>query len=298
MFRALRYFFVQGCKNIWNNKLMGVASIGIVAASLVLLSIFQLAILNLNNWISQVEQQCEINVYLENELDGTNINRIKSELSAIENVSKVTFFSKDERVQRTKETTYKGREYMLEDLEKDNIVRDSYILTVTSLTEASAVAELAAKVPGVDEVVNRQDLIDKIRVVADMIRQIGFWLMLLLILIAMFIIANTIRIGLISHSGEINIMRFVGASNSYIRGPFMVEGILLGILGAVVAGGLIFAGYILLSRSAISFFPDMGQALLLPLSAIWKVVTVTSLEIGAGIGLIGSGISIRKHLKV
>ena len=298
MFRALRYFLVQGCKNIWNNKIMGAASIGIVAASLVLLGVFQLAIFNLNSWISQVEQQCEINVYLENEMEGTNINRIKSELSAIEDVSKVTFFSKDERVERTKETTYKGREYMLEDLEQDNIVRDSYILTVTSLSKASKVAELAKKVPGVDEVVNRQDLVDKIQVVADVIREIGLWLMLLLVLIAMFIIANTIRIGLISRSGEVDIMRFVGASNAYIRGPFMIEGILLGIFGAILASGLIFSGYSLLSRSAAEFFPDMGQALLLPISAIWRMVTVTSLGIGAGIGLIGSGISIRKHLKV
>lgn len=298
MFRALRYFFTQGRKNIWNNKLMSAASIGIVAASLVLLGIFQLALMNLNGWISQVEQQCEVNVYLKSDISGTNLNRIQSELAGIPEVSEVTFFSKEERVKRTKETTYAGQEYMLEDLEKDNIVRDSYVLTVNQLASTSQVASLAARVPGVDEVVNRQDLVDKIQAVSSVVRQVGLWLMLLLALIAMFIIANTIRIGLISRSGEVDIMRFVGASNSYIRGPFMVEGIFLGILGATLACGLTFAGYYLLLRSATTVFPGMDQPLLLSLKQVWPTLAATFLGIGIGVGFIGSGISIRKHLKV
>jgi len=298
LFRAIGYFFTQGWKNVWNNKLMSAASIGIVAASLVLLGIFQLAILNLNDWVLQVEQQCELNVYLKNDLVGTNLNRIQTELSAIPDVSEVTFFSKEERLQRTKETTYAGREYMLEDLEKDNIVRDSYILTVASLESTSEVARLAARVPGVSEVVNRQDLVDKIQVVTNVVRQVGFWLMLLLVLIAMFIVANTIRIGLISRSSEVDIMRFVGASNSYIRGPFMVEGVFLGILGAILAGGLTIGGYLLLLNSASTVFPALEQSFLLSVEEIWQVLTVTFLGIGVGIGLIGSAISIRKHLKV
>ena len=96
MARALGYFCTQGCKNIWNNKLMSAASIGIVAASLVLLGIFQLAIMNLNTWVFQIEQQCEVNVYLKRDMTGTNINRIQSELSAIPDVANVTFFSKEE----------------------------------------------------------------------------------------------------------------------------------------------------------------------------------------------------------
>lgn len=298
MFRAIGYFFSQGIKNIWNNKIMSAASIGIVAASLVLLGIFQLAILNLNAWVTQIEQQCELNVYLKNDMVDTNISRIQSELADIPNVSDVTFFSKEERVQRTKETTYAGREYMLEDLEKDNIVRDSYILTVESLANTSEVAEIAAKIPGVDEVVNRQDLVDKIQIASNVVRQVGFWLMLLLVLIAMFIVSNTIRIGLISRSSEVEIMRFVGASNSYIRGPFMVEGVFLGILGAVLAGVLTIVGYILLIHSAGEVFPSIEQPLLLSVAEVWQILAVTFSGIGAGIGLIGSAISIRKHLKV
>lgn len=298
MFRALGYFLSQGFKNIWNNKIMSAASIGIVAASLVLLGIFQLALLNLNHWVEQVEQQCEINVYLKHEITGTNLNRIQGELLSIPNVEEVKFFSKEERVKRTKETTYAGREYMLEDLEKDNMVRDSFILSVERLEHASDVAALAVNVPGVDEVVNRQDLVDKIQIASDLIRRVGFWLMILLILIAMFIISNTIRIGLVSRSGEVDIMRFVGASNAYIRGPFMVEGVLLGLFGAILAGVLTLLGYYALSQSATDLFPSFGQELLLPIESIWEVTVVIFGSIGTVIGLFGSGISIRRHLKV
>ncbi len=298
MFRAIGYFFAQGFKNIWNNKLMSAASIGIVAASLVLLGIFQLALLNLNHWITQVEQQCEINVYLKQEITSTNLNRIQSELESIDHVTEAKFFSREERVERTKETTYAGREYMLEDLEKDNVVRDSFILSVDTLEHAADVAAFAINVPGVDEVVNRQELVDKIRIVSTMIRRAGFWLMILLILIAMFIISNTIRIGLVSRSGEVDIMRFVGASNSYISGPFMVEGVLLGLFGAILAGTLTLLGYYALSQSATNIFPEFSQALLLPLDMIWKTVTIIFVGIGASIGLFGSVISIRRHLKV
>lgn len=298
MFRAIGYFIAQGFKNICNNKLMSAASIGIVAASLVLLGIFQLALLNLNHWITQVEQQCEINVYLKQEITGTNLNRIQSELDAIDHVTEAKFFSREERVKRTKETTYAGREYMLEDLEKDNVVRDSFILSVDTLEHAADVAALAVNVSGVDEVVNRQELVDKIRIVSTMIRKVGFWLMILLILIAMFIISNTIRIGLVSRSGEVDIMRFVGASNSYISGPFMVEGVLLGLFGAILAGVLTLLGYYALSQSATNIFPEFSQELLLPLAVIWKTVSIIFVGIGASIGLFGSVISIRRHLKV
>lgn len=298
MFRAGGYFLKQGFKNIWNNKLMSTASIGIVAASLVLLGIFQLVLLNLNHWVAQAEQECEINVYLKNDISGTNLSRIQSELAALPDVAEVTFFSKEDRVKRTKETTYAGREYMLEDLEKDNIVRDSYILSVSSLNRASSVAEGAAEIAGVDEVVNRQDLVDKIQIAANMIRQVGFWLMLLLVVIAMFIIANTIRIGLVSRSGEVDIMRFVGASNSYISGPFMTEGVLLGVFGAVLGGIVTLVGYYVLVQSAGDIFPEISRDLFLAPDVIWQTIVITFVSIGAVIGLIGSGISIRKHLKV
>lgn len=158
-------------------------------------------------------------------------------------------------------------------------------------------AALASDVQGVDEVQNRQDLVERIRGITDVIQRIGLWMMLALGLVAMFIVANTIRLGLLSRSREVNVMRFVGASNWYIRGPFMVEGILLGIIGAVLAAILVLWGY----RAGIRMLDQTMQSSMLQLlnaSEVWFTISASFLGIGAGIGLLGSGISIRKYLKV
>ncbi len=297
MFRALGYFLTRGFKNIWGNRLMSVASAGIVAASLILFGIFLLAGLNINALLRQVEDQCEINVYLAPDAGGATLNQIEGDLRAIPGVREVRFFSREERLERAKETTYQGKEYMLEDLETDNPLRDSYILSVEQLSQAQQVAALASDVQGVDEVQNRQDLVERIRGITDVIQRIGLWMMLALGLVAMFIVANTIRLGLLSRSREVNVMRFVGASNWYIRGPFMVEGILLGIIGAVLAAILVLWGY----RAGIRMLDQTMQSSMLQLlnaSEVWFTISASFLGIGAGIGLLGSGISIRKYLKV
>lgn len=297
MFRALGYFLTRGFKNIWGNRLMSVASVGIVAASLILFGIFLLAGLNINALLRQVEDQCEINVYLTADAGGATLNQIEGELRAIPGVREVRFFSREERLERAKETTYQGKEYMLEDLETDNPLRDSYILSVEQLSQAQQVASLASDVQGVDEVLNRQDLVERIRGITDVIQKIGLWMMLALGLVAMFIVVNTIRLGLLSRSREVNVMRFVGASNWYIRGPFMVEGILLGIIGAVLAAVLVLWGY----RAGIRMLDQTMQTSMLQLlnaSEVWFTISASFLGIGAGIGLLGSGISIRKYLKV
>lgn len=276
---------------------MSVASAGIVAASLILFGIFLLAGLNINALLRQVEDQCEINVYLAPDAGGATLNQIEGDLRAIPGVREVRFFSREERLERAKETTYQGKEYMLEDLETDNPLRDSYILSVEQLSQAQQVAALASDVQGVDEVQNRQDLVERIRGITDVIQRIGLWMMLALGLVAMFIVANTIRLGLLSRSREVNVMRFVGASNWYIRGPFMVEGILLGIIGAVLAAILVLWGY----RAGIRMLDQTMQSSMLQLlnaSEVWFTISASFLGIGAGIGLLGSGISIRKYLKV
>ena len=296
MFRTIGYFLGNGFKNIWRNKLMSFASAGIVAASLILFGFFLLAEINIDALILGVEEQCEINVYLSSDTGGATLNQIKSELTEIPGVKDVKFVSKEERIEQAKQTTYQGREYLLEDIEEDNPLRDSYILTAENLGQSEEIAEAASKIQGVDEVINLQEMVDKIRGIADTIRRAGGWLMLILALIAMFIIVNTIRLGLIYRRQEISIMRFVGASNHYICGPFMVEGVILGITGAVLAAILILWGY----SAGINVLNQTLQLdfLVLPgLKDVWAEVAIDFLAIGTGIGLIGSGISIRKYLK-
>lgn len=297
MFRGLWYFLRGGVKNIWRNKLMSAASVGIVAASLVLFGVFLLAEIDINSVLGSIEGQCEINVYISEDAGGSNLNRIYDELSKIQGVKEVRFLSKEERIELAKQTAYKDREYLIDDLTgDDNPLRDSYVLSADDIGMSGEIAAAAEKVQGVDEVINLQQMVDRIKTLSSGLRRTGGVIMIVLALIAMFIIINTIKLGLIYRGREISIMRYVGASDSYICGPFMVEGLILGIAGAVIAAIPVLWAYSVFAAKAGTLLgfgfislPDVWQ--------VWHILAVWFLAIGAGIGLIGSGISIRKYLK-
>ena len=295
--RAIGYFLSKGFKNIWRNRMMSFTTICIVAAGLIIFGIFMLISLNINNLLTTIEGQCEINVYLSNDAGGSTISQIEKELKEIDGVTEASFFSKEDRLNRAKETMYKDKEYILEDFEEDNPLRDSYILKVDDIGVSERVAQEAAEITGVEEVNDLQELADNIKQFATATRRIGGILMIMLAFIAIFIIANTIRLCIVSRSDEISIMRFVGASNGYISGPFIVEGIVLGFFGAVLAFGMVSWGYIETVNKIKGIFFDIFSQIM-SYDEIWLMLSISFAVIGMGIGVVGSGISLRRFLKV
>lgn len=295
IFRNIKYFLTQGFKGLISNSLMALASIGIVIASLVLFGFFTLFSMNLNAVGNQIKEQCEINVYMPNEISRDDVRAIGSALSEIEYVKEAQLYTKEERLQNYKDGVYQERAEVIDTLEADNPLRDAYILVLEDVTKANQVAEAAAKVPGVEEVVNRQDLIQQILSITNAIQHVSVWLILILAAISVFIISNTIKLGMFSRRKEINIMKFVGATNWFIRWPFIIEGMLIGAVGAVVATFIVMLGYGSVLPTVQEF---MGNIQLLTATEVLNVVIVTFLVMGIGIGMTGSAMSIRKHLHV
>lgn len=276
---------------------MSFVSIGIIAASLALFGIFLIVEKDINSILDKIEDQCYINVYISRNAEGTDLNRILDDLRKIPNISEIRFFSKEERIEKAKQTIYKGKEYLLDDFDNDNPLRDSYIITANNLEKSKEISDAAEKIQGIEEVINFQEIVDKTEKAAGVIRKIGGVIILFLALIAMFIIANTIKLGLIYRQNEIEIMRFVGASDTYICGPFVTEGLLLGILGAVLASAAILVGYAVF----IGEIGDFVQLDFITLPGVYEIlpsVVTWFMSIGIGIGTIGSCISIRKYLRV
>lgn len=297
MLRAFHYFTVQGIKNIWHHRLISLASAGIVMASLLLFGVFLLLQMNLNAILDQVKDQCEINVYLEEDAGGATLAQIETNLKAIPGVDAVHYRSKEERLENVKATVYQGKESMLDGLEEDNPLRDAYVLEINNLADSQAVAAAAQKVRGVSEVTSLLDLEEKIQRISDIAGKLGLGLMLLFALAALFIIANTIRMGMFARSQEIEIMRYVGASGQYICGPFVVEGILLGLLGGAAASALILWGYCAVAHLLESTLQPELLSIVTAKTAAAVIVPVF-LGIGAVIGALGSVVSVRKYLKV
>lgn len=295
--RALHYFITRGVKGIWNNLIMCISSTGIVAASLVLFGIFLLVSMNINAVLMQINEECEINVYISRDVENVTLSQIEGELKKIEGVSNVKFFSRDDRLKRAEETTYKNKEYMIEDLKEDNPIRDAYIISATDIDLVDYVSEQALHINGVDEVQSSKEMIEYIQGITGNVRKIGFWITIILSLLSMFIITNTIRLGLLARSREITVMRYVGAANWYIRGPFVAEGIFLGLTGSIIAALIVIIGYGY-GINAVNSLISGSLFKLLGLSDVWKTILTVFICIGVGIGFIGSEISIRRYLKV
>lgn len=296
MGRALGYFIRQGFKNIRTHRLVSLASIGIVAASLLLLGIFLLLEMNLESVLNQLQSQYEINIYLEESVTSPERKELEAKMSSIDGVAEYRYYSKKKRLQDVKETTYKGKEYLLEDFEKDNPLRDCYIVTLSDLDHADGAAKQLSRLKGVEEVTNMPELAGKIQQVADGAKQVGLWLMLLFALAAIFIISNTIRMGMAARSREIEIMHFVGASPGYVRGPFLVEGMILGLTGAMIASGVILWGYYAAAGAIQSTIPAEVMEVVSLRNAAEILLPVFGI-LGVGIGLFGSGFSVHKYRK-
>lgn len=295
MFRNIRYFIVQGIKGLTSNGLMTLASVGIVVASLFLFGFFVLLGANLNYMSEQIKEQCEINVYLPKDTHRDDVRTIGSELAKIDGVKEVRLYTKEERFQNYKDSIYAGQTEVIDTLQEDNPLRDAYILELEDIEEANIVAEAAGKVKGIEEVKNSQYLFQKIISITNGIKNASIWLVVVLAIISVFIISNTIKLGMFSRRKEINIMKFVGATNWFIRLPFMIEGLILGALGAAISGVVILLGYTALLPSLAEF---MGTIKLLQTNEVTAMIVWLFVLLGTGIGIVGSSMSIRKHLHV
>lgn len=295
IFRNAKYFFAQGVKGLVSNSLMTLASVGIVIASLVIFGFFMLFGMNLNSVGEQIKEQCEINVYMPNEMDRDSVRAIGSQLSAIENVKEAQLYTKEERLQNYKEGVYQEQAAVIDTLEQDNPLRDAYILVLEDVSRANQVAEAAKQIPGVEDVVNRQDLIQQILSITNTIKNVSFWVLVILALISVFIISNTIKLGMFARRKEINIMKFVGATDWFIRWPFIIEGMILGAVGAALASVIVMMGYGSVLPNIQEF---MGNIQLLVSGEVVHIVITAFMIMGIGIGMAGSVMSIRKHLHV
>ncbi len=295
IFRNLKYFVTQGVKGLLSNSLMTLASIGIVIASLVIFGIFVLFGLNINSIGNQIKEQCEINVYLPNEMNRDDVRAIGSQLSEIEFVKEAHLYTKEERLQNYKDGIRHDQAEVITTLEADNPLRDAYVLSLTDVRMANRVAAEAGKINGVEEVTNRQDLIQTILSITNTVKNVSIWLLIILAGISIFIISNTIKLGMFSRRKEINIMKFVGATNWFIRWPFIIEGMLLGAVGATISAFIVMFGYSSVLGTLQEF---MGNITLLEVSEVVNIIIIGFILMGVGIGMAGSTMSIRKHLHV
>ncbi len=296
--------FREGGKNVIRNGWMTFASVSSIAISLLILGVFLLLTLNVNYLAQQIEQQVEIRVYLDVNIPKEQTAPLQTEIAAIPNVDKVTFISKDEGLTYLRDKLGDSGKSLLEGFDGDNNpLNDSFTVEVVEPRQVGIVAQQINDLNNgkatkpIYRVSYGQGTVETMFKVTQIVRNIGLILVAGLALTAMFLIANTIKLTIVARRREIAIMKLVGATNSFIRWPFFIEGALLGITGSIIPTAILLYGYWELMTST-QLDLNLLMIKLLPFNQICYTMAGLLLGIGVLIGIFGSTLSVRKFLRV
>lgn len=296
--------FREGGKNIFRNGWMSFASTSAISISLFILGVFLLLAVNVNQWTKEVENQVEINVYLELTATPEQVSALQNEIGSLPEVSKVQFISKDEGIEILREKLGEDGGGILEGFEGDgNPLPDAFNVQVNEPRQVSVAAE---KIEALDQgqteprmwkVDYGKGTVESLFRVTQIVQNVGLVLVIGLAFTAMFLISNTIKLTIVARRREIGIMKLVGATNNFIRWPFFIEGALLGIVGSLIPVAILLYGYWqLVEKSRLALGTLMIQ--MMPLSEVGPRIALILLGLGFLIGIWGSTISVRKFLKV
>lgn len=293
-FSTKEYFVRETYKSIRRNGFMSVACISTVAVSLLILGMFLLLSLNTNNLAQYLESQVQISVYMQDDADAQELEATRQALQKLPGVVKVTAISKQEAMERFEKRLGEQKQ-LLNALASDNPFPNSFDVQVDSAERIKELTPQIGALPKVETAKFGREVVEHLFQMARILRVSGVVLVLFLAMGTLFIISNTIRLTVFARRKEVNIMKYVGATDWFIRWPFLLEGMTLGFLGSVIAAFVIDSLYnAMLAKihATLAFLP------MLPASPLLYYVTTFLVAAGIGIGALGSYISLRKFLRV
>ena len=288
--QSVKYLFKEGLKNIWSNRIMSFASICVLLFCLLLTGGAMLFSLNISSALDTVEKQNNITVYLDTDLSNQETIEAGNQIKAIPNVISCEFFSKAEAMEKYQEVLGD----LFDDLQgEDNPLPDAFHVSMEDLSLYDDTVDQIENLPGVSSISDRRDIAQKLTGLNHLVATIGVWILIVLSAVSLFIISNTISITMYSRRLEISIMKSVGATDLFIQIPFLVEGITIGILSALLATG----GLSLMYQIIISSVNQIVPFVAIKFSTLIMPILTTFLSAGILFGIIGGFISIRKYLK-
>ena len=275
------------------NSWMSFASIGTVAVSLFVLGMFLILVVNMNRMVASLESQVEISVYIKDEVRESGIRALEERITQMQGVESVRYVDRENAMMRFRERLG-DQQFLLDALGDTNPLPNSFEVRLSRPDMVRTAAENIAEMPEVETAKYGQDVVEHLFDITRLVRIFGLALMFVLVLATLFIISNTIRLTVFARRKEVAIMKYVGATDWFIRWPFLLEGIVLGCLGGVVAALVLRGAYRVIATKiydTLAFFP------LIPENPFLHYVTAAILICGMFVGALGSTISLKKFLK-
>jgi len=301
--RSIKYILKESLLNAYRNRLMSLASITIISAALILFGVFYLILVNLTFNLEVLSQQPKMQVYCLPELTNEQVNAVQTEISSNKYIEGFTVVSKKEAFEELKkylenDKVAQGGANILQGYD-ESFLNVSFIIKVKDPQNSELVATEFRSLAGVENVRYSQQTIDMITNAANWVRITSLVLIGMLLIVSLFIISNTIKLTVFARRKEINIMKYIGATDWFIRWPFIFEGILIGIAGAVIAFLLVAYIYSLVEPTLSSDLGEFGIGFaIVKFQSVWGTLALIYIGVSAVIGSSGSVMSVRKHLHV
>ena len=289
--RSVKYLTAEGFKNIWINRMMSIASVGVLMSCMLLMGVAYAVSYNINQIMYQVQDQDVAMVYIDTTYTTQQSQEVATEIKAVDNVKSTTFIPKDVGLNQLK--AQMGADSDLLNFPDGNPLPDSVQVTFDDLSKYDATVTKIEAIQGVAKVSGYSQVAKLISTVRSTLETAGIWVCALLVIISLVIIANTVRITMNNRKKEISIMKAVGATNGFIRLPFLVEGVVIGIIAGVITAGLVYVAY----TTAMPSLANVLHFTPVPFRSLVGTIAIMFLALGVGAGLIGSVFSISKYLR-
>jgi len=291
---SLKYLTHEGFRNVWVNRLMSLASVTVLMACLIIMGAGIMIYFNINNVVDKVQSQNVVMVYVADDASEDETTQIGTSLKGISNVESCEFVPKEVAFQEQIQSM--GGDAALFEGFDEIPLPDAYKVTVKDLSQFETTVSQIKQINKVDSVRENSDLASKLLSLRHAVSIVSVGLVIMLFLVALFIISNTIRITMFSRKLEISIMKAVGATNWFIRWPFMIEGMILGTISGIVSLGVLWGLYAVAEKVFAQTLSLIGFSLV-PFSEYWWQILLVFVAIGLFTGGFGSLVSMAKYLK-
>ncbi|MCQ2536578.1 MAG: permease-like cell division protein FtsX [Lachnospiraceae bacterium] len=299
--RSISYNFKQGFQNIFYNKMFSFASVATMVASIFLFGIFYSILVNFEATIKNAESGVAVTVFFDEGISQERINEIGTEISRRPEVSEFNYISPEDAWENFKTQYFEGREELAEGFADDNPLANdaSYEIYMNDISMQQTLVAFLESTEGIREVNQSEVAANTLSDLNRLVSAVSLAIVGVLIVIAIFLISNTVAVGINVHKDDIAIMKMIGAKDNFVRAPFIVEGVVIGFVGSAIPLGILYYLYGAIIRYVASKFSFLSNLITFqPVNDVFRILVPVALILGLGIGYLGSRITIHKHLRV
>ena len=290
------YLIKEGYENLKKHGSTTFSTMLIIWAKMLVLGIFMILFTNVNKNVETVKVEQGIQAFIEDTATDADIEYIKDAIKKIDGVGEIRYISKDEAYEDAK-NVFKDQEYFLEGLDKVQIFPASYVVKFADIEKADNIKSQIEKIDGIYKVKYNSSTINAVISISKIANIFLLGIGVVLLVVSIFIISNTIKLAVYSNKREIFIMRYIGATNKFIKKPFVIEGAIMGIVSALISFMLISIAYVVIYARIPKVGSSLGVFGFIPYTSLWWMILAIYIVLGLFIGILGSSISIKKYLK-